>query len=60
MEKEAAKVIKSVLLGINYMHRLGIVHLDLKPDNVLVGGKGNYMLTDFGMAHFFDRVKGMN
>ena len=35
-EKEAAKIIKQILLAVAYFHQMGIVHRDIKPENVLI------------------------
>lgn len=43
-------IIKQIGSSLAYLHRLGYVHCDLKPDNILVDGNGNYLLTDFGIA----------
>ncbi|XP_022892497.1 protein kinase PINOID 2-like [Olea europaea var. sylvestris] len=38
------------LLAIEYLHMLGIVYRDLKPENVLVRGDGHIMLSDFDLS----------
>ncbi|MCX4554822.1 protein kinase [Streptomyces phaeochromogenes] len=51
LEPEAALVIlKGSLLGLADAHRLGVVHRDYKPENVLVTSDGASKLVDFGIA----------
>jgi serine/threonine-protein kinase len=47
---EAACLMISIARAVGYAHRAGILHRDLKPDNVLLSDDGRPLLTDFGLA----------
>ncbi|QRV87907.1 kinase response regulator receiver domain protein [Ceratobasidium sp. AG-Ba] len=42
--------IAEVTLGLEYLHAKGVVHRDLKPDNLLIDQHGHLKLTDFGLS----------
>eukprot|EP00949_MAST-11_sp_MAST-11-sp1_P003962 g3962.t1 len=39
-----------ILLALRYLHSKGVLHRDLKPDNILIAADGHIKLTDFGLS----------
>ncbi len=51
---ELLRVILRVCEAVDYAHRLGLLHLDLKPANVLIDARGEPLIADFGLARHMD------
>jgi serine/threonine protein kinase len=47
---EAARIIDEAARGLAAAHDLGLVHRDIKPDNILLGENGAVKVADFGLA----------
>lgn len=54
-EEEGRKVALQLLEALHYLHTLGIVHRDIKAENVLLDDSGNAKLGDFGFARDLSR-----
>ncbi|GHO84950.1 protein kinase domain-containing protein [Dictyobacter formicarum] len=46
------RVVRQVASALQYIHNEGLVHRDVKPENLLLGPQGEVLLSDFGLAVF--------
>lgn len=57
-EQRASQVMRDIITGVDYLHDLGIVHCDIKPENILCKSKQwplQVKLCDFGLANYYDK-----
>ncbi|KAM3393324.1 hypothetical protein ACQJBY_014154 [Aegilops geniculata] len=49
------KIIEGISFGLQYLHAESVIHLDLKPANILLDENFVPKITDFGLSRLFDR-----
>jgi serine/threonine-protein kinase len=48
--RDAARIARQTADALSHAHQLGVVHRDVKPDNILLDAAGHVLVTDFGIA----------
>jgi serine/threonine-protein kinase len=52
-EQESLNIAIQVARGLHYAHQQGIIHRDVKPENILITAEGQAKLADLGLAKIF-------
>eukprot|EP00347_Sterkiella_histriomuscorum_P007044 403350463 len=52
-ERQSQFIIACIVLGLEYLHVNGVLHRDIRPENILIDGKGYCKLADFGLARIW-------
>ncbi|XP_067397466.1 serine/threonine-protein kinase 17A-like [Emydura macquarii macquarii] len=59
-EQDVVRLVRQILRGVSYLHKNNVVHLDLKPQNILLTSSsplGDIRIVDFGLSRRVDAVR---
>ena len=54
--KQRKHILNNILDGIDYLHHKGVLHNDIKPDNIIINKLGYARIIDFGLSSSYDSI----
>jgi predicted Ser/Thr protein kinase len=57
-QDKALEIARQLCAGLAAAHTKGVLHRDLKPANIMLDGRGQVVITDFGLAGVADEIRG--
>src|SRR5271165_1960731 len=57
---KAVEIARKLCAGLAVAHDKGVLHRDLKPANIMIDGRGQVLITDFGLAALAGQLEGSN
>lgn len=57
-QDKAVEIARQLCAGVAAAHAKGVLHRDLKPANIMLDGRGQVVITDFGLAGIADDIRG--
>jgi Protein kinase domain len=57
-QDKALDIARQLCAGLAAAHSKGVLHRDLKPANIMLDGRGQVVMTDFGLAGLADQIQG--
>lgn len=53
--RQIVELFRQIGAALDYSHRQGVVHRDMKPSNIMLDGDGNALVADFGIARYVEQ-----
>jgi serine/threonine protein kinase len=52
--RRCCEIVKDTAIALTHAHERGVIHRDIKPDNLILDRRGHVHVIDFGLARFFE------